>query len=178
MRSLHLDFLHPAAPPARFGLVLLLAGVIAATLVGWRFIVIDREASALATRVAETEQMSKRGLAAVKPLTGDPKIVAQEVAQANAVLASLTVPWDVMFRSLESARGDQVGLLGIQPEGSGRNVRIAGEARRYEDILGYLKRLESTEGFSNVFLAAHEIKTADNTRAITFTLTAEWSARP
>ena len=178
MRTLHLDFLHPEAPNAKLGFVLLLAGVIVASWVSWRFVVLDRAASALATRVADTEQMSKRGLSAVKTITGDPKVVAQEIAQANAVLASLTVPWDAMFRSLESARGDQVGLLGIQPEGSGRNVRIAGEARQYEDILAYLKRLEVTEGFSNVFLVAHEIKTTGNTRAIAFTLTAEWSARP
>jgi Tfp pilus assembly protein PilN len=178
MRSLHLDFLHPEPPLARIGLALLAVGVIVGCVVGWQFVVLDREASAMASRVAEIEQMSKRGLAVVKQVTGDPKIVAQEIAQANAVLASLTVPWDAMFRSLESARGDQVGLLGIQPEGSSRNVRIVGEARRYEDILGYLKRLEATEGFSNVFLAAHEEKTAGNTRAIAFTLTAEWSARP
>lgn len=178
MRALHVDFLHPETRNAKVGLVLLLAGVVAACLVSWRFVVLDREAFALATRVADTEQMAKRGLSVVKTVTGDPKLVAQEIAQANAVLASLTVPWDAMFRSLESARGDQVGLLGIQPEGSGRHVRIAGEARRYEDILGYLKRLEATEGFSNVFLAAHEIKANDNTRAISFTLTAEWSARP
>ncbi len=176
MRPLRLDFLHPIPRHTRLGPVLLLAGAVVAGVVGWRFVVLDNEAQRLESRLAETQRMARRGLPAVRSPAGDPKLIAQELGQANAILASLTVPWDAMFRSLESAAGDHVGLLGIQPDGSGRQVRIAGEARRFEDLIVYLKRLKATSGFSNVFLAGHELKGTGNARTVAFTLTAEWSA--
>ncbi len=176
MRPLRLDFLHPTPPDTKLGPVLLLAGALAAGAVGWRFVALDREAERLESRLAETQRMARRGLPAVRSPAADPKLIAQELGQANAILASLAVPWDAMFRSLESAAGDNVGLLGIQPDGSGRQVRIAGEARRFEDLIVYLKRLKSTSGFSNVFLAGHELQGTGNTRTVAFTLTAEWSA--
>ncbi|MFN0301107.1 MAG: PilN domain-containing protein [Burkholderiales bacterium] len=175
MRPLRLDFLHPIPPHSRLGPALLFAGALAAGVAGWRFAALDSEAQRLESRLAETQRMARRGLPAVRSPAADPKLVAQELGHANAILASLTVPWDAMFRSLESAAGDNVGLLGIQPDGSGRQVRIAGEARRFEDLIVYLKRLKSTSGFSNVFLAAHELKGSGNARTVAFTLTAEWS---
>ncbi len=181
MHALHLDFLHPTAAAPRLGLALLLVGLVVAGAVGWRYVTLDREATRLEARIADTQRMARRDFAVVPVAAGDPKVVAQELGQANTILASLAVPWDALFRSLETAGGNSVGLVGIQPDGSGRQVRISGEARRFEDLVAYLKRLEATDGFSNVFLAAHEMKGESKgnsrTRSIGFTLHADWSAR-
>jgi Tfp pilus assembly protein PilN len=108
---------------------------------------------------------------------GDQKLLAQEVGRANAVLASLTLPWDAMFGELESAANANVGLLAIQPDASGRQVRLAGEARNFEELLAYVARLESTAGFANVLLATHELKPGGAERSVAFTLTADWVGR-
>jgi Tfp pilus assembly protein PilN len=93
------------------------------------------------------------------------------------VLASLTLPWDAMFGELESAADAHVGLLAIQPDASGRQVRLAGEARTFEALLAYVARLEATAGFANVLLATHELKAGGAERPVTFTLTADWVGR-
>ncbi len=177
MRALHLDFLHPAPAGPKLGIVLLLVGLGLAGVVGARYAMLDRAAARLEARLADTQRMARRDFPVVPLSAADSKLLAQELAAANVILASLAVPWDAMFRSLEAAGGNNVGLVGVQPDGSGRQVRISGEARRFEDLVAYLKSLEATEGFSNVFLSSHEMKAKDSAHTVGFTLHAEWSKR-
>jgi Tfp pilus assembly protein PilN len=177
MRPLRLDFLHPTTPRRTFGVALLAIGVVAAGAGLWRERVISDEIAQLSARIADTKRLARRDLPQVREVAGDPKVVAQEVGRANAILASLTLPWDAMFGELEAAANANVALLGIQPESSGRQVRLVGEARRFEDLLTYISRLEATDGFANVFLAGHEMKQVQAERPVAFSLTATWVGR-
>jgi Tfp pilus assembly protein PilN len=174
MRRLHLDFLHPSAPRAWIGVAVLALGVATAGVAGWRYQALRGEVDHLDARIEDTKRMARRELPRVREVGGDPKQLAQEVTRANAVLASLALPWDAMFRTIESAGSDNVALVAIQPDGAGRQFRLQGEARRFEDMLAYIVRLESTAGFTNVLLAGHEMKTVGGVRAVGFTLTADW----
>ncbi len=177
MRALHLDFLHPAGPRLQIGLALLALGVAAAGLVAWRYYALTGEVARVEARLEDAQRLARRDLPRMRLPAGDPKAVSQEVGRANAVLASLTVPWDAMFGELESAASASVALLGIQPDGAGRQVRLAGEARRFEDLLAYVAALEATPGFANVFLAGHELKPGSGGQVVAFTLAAEWVGR-
>ncbi len=177
MRALELDFLHPAGPQFRVGAALLALGVAAAVLVAWRYYALGRDVGELEERLADVRRLERRELPRMRLTAGDAKVLAQEVGRANAVLASLTLPWDAMFGELESAASASVGLLGIQPDASGRQVRLAGEARSFEELLAYIGRLEATAGFANVLLATHELKPGGTQRAVAFTLTADWVGR-
>jgi hypothetical protein len=177
MRALHLDFLHPAGPRVRIGAALLALGIAAAALAGWRYFVLAGDVARLEARVADLNSLARRTFPQLRAPAGDARLLAQEVGRANAVLASLTLPWDAMFAELEGAASKDVALLGIQPDGTGRQVRLAGEARRYEDLLAYVARLEATAGFANVFLAAHEVRTDAPGQPVAFTLTADWAGR-
>ena len=177
MRALHLDFLHPAGPRIQVGVALLAVGVAAAVLVAWRFYALGRDVDELEVRLADVKRLERRELPRIRVAGADPKVLAQEVGRANAVLASLTLPWDAMFGELESAANANVGLLAIQPEASGRQVRLAGEARTFEELLAYIARLEATPGFANVLLATHELKPGGAGRSVAFTLTADWVGR-
>lgn len=173
MRALHLDFFHPAPPRVRLGLALLALGLTATAFVLWRHYTLDNEAAAIEARLADSRRLAARELPRLRVPAGDPKLIAQEVGQANTVLARLAFPWDALFGQLESAANDSVALLAIQPEASGSRLRLAGEARRFEDLLAYIGRLEATPGLANVYLAAHEQR-ANAGRAVAFTVVAEW----
>jgi Tfp pilus assembly protein PilN len=177
MRALHLDFLHPGGPRLRIGAALLALGIVATASAGWRYYALAADVARLEERVEDLRNLSRRSLPKLRTSAGDAKVVAQEVGRANAVLASLTLPWDAMFGELEAAANPNVALLGIQPDGSGRQVRLAGEARRFEDLLAYVARLEGTAGFANVYLAGHELKTDAVGQPVAFTLTADWVGR-
>jgi Tfp pilus assembly protein PilN len=175
---MRLDFLHPTGPQLKLGAALLALGVVITGIAGWRYHVVAAEVDQLQSRLADVQRLAKRGLPRVREAAGDAKSLAQEVVQANAVLASLTVPWEAMFGELEQAASPNVTLLSIQPEASGRHVRLMGEARRFEDLLAYIGRLEATDGFANVFLANHEFKAGAGETPVTFSITAEWVGRP
>jgi Tfp pilus assembly protein PilN len=172
MQRLHLDFLRPAPRRQLPGAALLALGIAVAGAAAWRHHALVTEVSSLGERLA-----AQRAAARERPPRGaEPKQLATEVGRANAVLASLGVPWDAMFAELEAAASETVALLVIEPAAGGR-IRLAGEARRFDDLLAYVVRLEATPGFANVFLAGHELRGAGPDRPVAFTLAADWVGR-
>jgi len=177
MRTLELDFLNPGRTRTRLGLLLLIAGLAAVAAVGYRAQVLADQVQALNQRVGDSRKLVRRDVPAANEPARDPKAVAQEVIRANAVLTNLAVPWDALFGELESAASGNVALLAIQPASGGRKVQLSGEARRFEDLLGYVARLEGTAGFANVFLTEHELRASGGDRVVSFTVTADWVGR-
>jgi Tfp pilus assembly protein PilN len=175
VRTLDLDFLRTERKGTRLGPLLLVAGVVAVGAVVWRDRMLAEQAYVLNQRIGDTRSLAQRS-PPVAPDTRDPKLVAQEVVRANAVLANLAVPWDALFGELESAANPNVALLSIQPEAGGRKVQLAGEARRFDDLLAYVAKLDGTPGFANVFLTEHEMRGAAD-RGVSFTIAADWIGR-
>jgi hypothetical protein len=169
---LHVEFGRPA-PVLRAGdLAWLACGVAALGISLWQYGQVAGQSAELRSVLAEADRFSQRQMApAFDPNRPDARALAADVARANAVAARLQVPWDALFSDLEVAGGEGVTLLGFEPEGGMRRLRISGEARRFEDLTQYLRRLEGTPAFRNVFLTAHELR---DRGLLTFTLTADW----
>ena len=174
VRAIDLDFLATTRPRARLGPLLLVAGLIAVSGALWRDRALTEQATELQKRVGDSRRFAQRQAPVAADLTRDPKLLAQEVTRANTVLANLAVPWDALFGELESASNSNVALLAIQPGAGGRKVQLSGEARRFEDLLAYMQRLEGTAGFANVLLSEHEMRNAGADRAVSFTINADW----
>lgn len=171
MQRLQLDFLNPQGGRFPVGKVLLGFGILAALLMAWKFNVLANEQVQLQAQISNTERLLRRELPQVHT---DDKALSEQVARANIVLAALNLPWDAMFGELESIAEDNVALLSIQPDAVGKHIRLAGEARRYEDVLAYVKKLEKTVGFANVYLLGHE---ARDDGGISFNLSADWAGQ-
>jgi Tfp pilus assembly protein PilN len=171
---LHLDFVRPRAPRTWLGAGLLAAGAFAAVATLAEYRALTGEAERLEARIADTQRMARRDLPRLRQAALDPKALADEVRNANAVLAQLTIPWDGLFREIEAAGDPTIALLAIQPDAATRALRIAGEARRFEDVLAYVGRLEQRPGLANVFLASHELRQGGAQRPVAFALVAQW----
>jgi Tfp pilus assembly protein PilN len=171
---LHLDFVRPHAPRTWVGASLLAAGAFAAVATLAEYRALAGETERLEARIADTQRMARRDLPRLRQAALDPKAFADEVRNANAVLAQLTIPWDGLFREIEAAGDGTIVLLSIQPDAGTRAVRITGEARRFEDVLAYVGRLERRPGLANVFLASHELRQGGAQRPVTFALVAQW----
>jgi hypothetical protein len=102
------------------------------------------------------------------------EIAAEELLFARKTIRELTTPWSSLFRSLEGVSSDDVALLAIEPDQANRTVNVAGEARDYLALLGYLARLREQPGFARMHLSRHEVKQADPHRPVAFTLTGTW----
>lgn len=171
MQRLRLDFLNPAGAPLPLGMILLTLGVLSAGIGAWQFQRLNTEQAALTAQIDDTQRLMRRELPRVH---GSDAQLADEMARANVVLAALNMPWDALFSELESVANENVALLAIQPEAEGKRVRLSGEARRFEDVLAYVGRLEQTPGFARVFLLTHALREEGG---VNFTIGADWTGR-
>jgi len=171
---MHLDFLQPHARRTGLGVALLLAGAVAAGALLVRHYQIAQESALLEERTADARRMARRAMPHLEVRPIGARALADEIRDANVVIERMNVPWDALFRELEAAADETVALLAIQPDPASRQVRIAGEARKLEAVLGYVERLEARDGLANVFLLAHETRDAPP-RPVAFTLTAQWT---
>lgn len=171
---LHLDFVRPHARRARLAAFLLAAGLAASAGAGAEYARLAAQAERLQAAIADTARLARRDLPRLRTAAADPKQLVEEVRGANLVLAQLTVPWDELFREIESAGGEGVALLAIQPDAASGTVRLAGEARRYEDALAYVGRLERGNVLYRVFLASHELRPGGAPRPVAFAILAQW----
>ena len=168
MRPLRMDFIDNRVAMSPAALASLAVGAVALVVAMWGYssASAEHESLAAAANVAP----------AVDPSAGESQASRRareaEAKRAAKVLANLTVPWPALFTALESAAGDGIVVTGLMPEAENRRVRISGEARRFQDIPMYTKKLLGTGTFANVLLLSHD--TLDN-RRIAFTLQADWT---
>lgn len=174
MRRVHLDFLQPHARRTGLGVALLLAGAAATAVLLVRHYEVAQETALLEERTADARRMARRALPGLAPGPAGARALADEIRDANVIIERMNVPWDALFRELEAAADESVALLAIQPDPASRQVRIAGEARRLDAVLGYVARLEARDALANVFLLGHEMREAPP-RPVAFTLSAQWT---
>lgn len=102
----------------------------------------------------------------------------KELDAARRILVELTLPWERLFRSIETASGEHVALLSVEPDAQKEALKITGEARDYLEILNLIVRLEEGKAVSGVHLVNHAIRDNDPQRPYSFTLAANWRMVP
>jgi hypothetical protein len=116
--------------------------------------------------------VNKAALAQAQPASSAPRASKEEVALARETVDRLAMPWDGLFGALEAAAGDQVALLGVEPDPKAGKVTITGEGKDYLAALTYVLNLSRSEALSGVQLVRHETKPDD--RAVAFSVSATW----
>jgi Tfp pilus assembly protein PilN len=121
---------------------------------------------------------NERAIAALDPRSYKPvrNASAEEIAAAKETVQRLAMPWDSLFRALESAASDQVALLGIQPDPKTGTVLISGDSKDYLAVLTYVLNLSRSEALQKVQLARHEMK-QDQAKVVGFSISATWAAK-
>ena len=169
MRRLQLDYI-PRPNSARWLAVGLLA---VAALVG------AKQADVYATARGEIAQLEAR-LARLESRdrpaakTALPESTIREIRRANDVIEQIALPWDRVFRAVESAAGEKVGLLGITPDQKSGTLEVAGEAADLNAMFDYVKRLQRQPSLTRVYLLNHKLNDQDPQHPIRFTVTASW----
>jgi Tfp pilus assembly protein PilN len=168
---MHLDFMQPHARRTWLGVVLLIAGAATAYGLLAQYYAQLRESVELEERIDGAHRAVRREMPRLRVAGG--RALALEVRTANLVIAQINVPWDELFGEIEAATDADVALLAIQPDPATGQVRISGEARKLESVLGYITRLEARDGLTNVLLLSHELKDTP-ARPVAFTIAAKW----
>lgn len=171
---LHLDYHRPALPlpAARRGWMLLGVGVLAlAACLGYKW----RLGEQVAAAEAQVQALAHASGTAAPPAhrAAQPsQAELAEVRKANAVLRSLDVPWEDLFRAVEASAHGDVALLQLQPDPHKGTVRITAEARDYAALVAYAGELSRHDPIGAVMLQSHEQDARG--RSLRFTLVARW----
>ena len=104
-----------------------------------------------------------------------PKATPQEVAAVRDTVQRLALPWEELFKALESAASDKVALASIEPDAKTGTVTITGDGKDYLAALSYVLNLSRTDGLERVQLVRHEQKT--DAGGVSFAVSAAWSAK-
>ena len=112
-------------------------------------------------------------LAQRTPARNAPKVSPQEVAAARETVQRLTLPWDDLFRAIESVASDKVALAAIEPDPRNGTVTISGDSKDYLAALSYVLNLSHSEGLDRVQMVRHEQKN----EGVSFAVSAAWSAK-
>jgi hypothetical protein len=170
--NLELDFVRVPARVGASGLALLGCGVLAAVFSVQQYIALNGEIAARERVEAPRE-------------TIDPRVPAVDLDQlrarllaANKIVEKRTTPWDALFRDIEAVADKKVGLLSVQPELAGRQVRITGEAHDAAALAAYITRLSQKASLRDVYLTDHEMRQVDGQPVIRFGLAASWVLEP
>jgi hypothetical protein len=168
---LQLDFVNTSQQFSLPGALVLVFGVIAATLT-----VADYRDLTLQSAMLEIQSGAVRpgGGRATRSVSIDPKAIDE----ATGIVQELSLPWSGLLDDLEAAgeasRHD-IALLSIQPDREKRQVRIGAEARTLPAALAFVQRLQKAGALKYPLLDNHKIRTDSSERPVYFELTADWS---
>jgi len=165
--SVRLDFAAASQTSRVGGLLLLLAGLAAVTVIGWVFEAKLAERNRLDAAVESLPRVHRKAAVA------DPKIAAEFAS----VQRELSVPWTPLLNELEAAShdlADAVSVLEISPDPAKHLVKITAEARSLPDALAYLERLQKSPLLRYPMLESHERKKDDPEHPVRVKLSAEW----
>lgn len=158
--------------------LLLLLGLLIVAAVYWQFRATAEENSVWSNRIERLEKQQQQK-AAPRTRTASRirefgQEIQKEIAQANAVLDQLNLPWEMLFDSIEMAATEDIALLSLQPNVANRTLRLSGEAKSMVELLDFVEALEREPAFENVHLLSYKIKQDDPHRPIIFLLNAAW----
>ena len=102
-----------------------------------------------------------------------PELV-HRIASANLAIDALAVPWDALFRSIESADARGLGVMSLVPNARTHLLRLSGEAKSVPDLLAYVDRLAALQALQQVHLEGYETVVRDGVSVVSFTVAATW----
>lgn len=176
MAMLRLDYQQNRSP-SWAGLALLVLTLAALALTAAYYLELSGRAASWEDRRDQTERRqgtAPPGQAGAR----EAENIAVEVKRANEVLRQLTLPWDELFKGVESAAGKEIALLAMEPNMEKHVVKISGEARDLVALLDYIMKLEEQGMFGPVYLQSHQVQQQDPERPVRFSLLAAWREKP
>lgn len=178
MRAISLDYQRHRRASGWLDFLVLLGGLAVAASVGIHYM---ETAAAIGSLEAKQSALERTA----DPPATDPRLTAldaqqlrAEVKQANEVLAQLTLPWDTLFKDIDSSQKDQVALLAIEPDPAKHVIKIMGEAKDLDAMLGYIRFLQKKESLTGVYLQSHHIEQQTAEKPVRFALLASWVIKP
>jgi Tfp pilus assembly protein PilN len=177
MRALALDYRRDHEGLRWIGFLLLVVAVGAAGGLAVYYRQITEQIAAADTRVREIEHLLRRESVVTQQSGGDAQKVALEMKGAHEVVMQIDLPWEDLFRAVESSPQTEVALLSIDPDAKQQRLKLTAEARNLPAMLDYVRYLQQQGSLSDIYLQSHQVQRQDPERPVRFVLIATWKTR-
>lgn len=177
MRALKLDFRQDRRMQHGMGYILLALSLALVAILLWYYQGISREQARLVAMIEKVEGGQQHARAMARPAL-DPEKTKLVIAFSNRVVEKLNLPWDDLFAVLEEAKGDDIALLGVDPNAKERSLKLTGEARKFDAMFDYIRALRDGKMLKDVYLTMHKIDDQNPDKPVRFTVEATWAAKP
>jgi len=175
MRALDLDFIGRSRNRRRKrrGVILLLLSCTLAAYIGASYYKANQQLAAT-TAELQRQRAANRQTEPVAVTAEQTEQIRAEIKQANKIIAKLALPWDELFRIVESSVDENTTLIALEPDAERGEVQITVEARNLAAMLDYVKRLQESPALKDVHVASHQIQQQDPQRPVRFVVSAKW----
>jgi hypothetical protein len=175
MHALRLDYQRNNKPVPWLGRGVLVAALASLALTGGYYQTLNQQIAFWEKKIDRDERLSSHRALASRPLSEQAaREQLLEVKEANQVVSQLSLPWNALFKAVETSGGQNIALLSMEPDLRKGTVKMSGEAKDLNALLSYVKRLSSHEVFGSVFLQNHQIQQEDPEKPLHFSLLAHW----
>lgn len=175
MRALRLDYQRNNHPVPWLGLGVLVVALAMLAATGAYYRTLSQRIAYWESRADRLERLSSHRVEALPALTEqEARAQSLEVKQANQVVRQLNLPWNALFKAVETSGGNGIALLSMEPDMQKGTVTLSGEAKNLNALLNYVKQLSAREVFGHVFLQNHKIQQTDPEKPLRFSLLAYW----
>ncbi len=178
MRALNLDYRQDLRLQNLLGFVLLGLVLALAALLFWHYKNLSNEKMQLESAVSTIESKLAQGRQPLSNFVNTPANIKEIMAFSNKAIQKLNLPWDNLFVLLEQAKGENIALLGVEPNAKDAKVKLSGEAKDFKSMFDYVRALQAQPVLNNVYLLDHKIDDQNPDKPIRFTLEAAWVAKP
>lgn len=176
MRSLDLDYRRNGHRwPFWAGIAALLLALAALLLSGFYAQRLASQVNMLQVMVGERERALHAAPASAAQAAQS--AAGGELAHAQAVVRQLTLPWNRLLATLETAQRNDIALLAVAPDAVRGQVTLSGEARDRTALFGYIRTLQAGGEFRGVHLRDYQVDERQAEQPLRFTLEATWHAR-
>lgn len=173
MQRLNLDLIK-SQMPVWPGMLVLFIAIVGTLFSYWQYSVVNERNTAMESELAQVDVARQKSHAANRSATLSSTELEVEGRRAREVASLLLLPWRDLFSALESASQNNVALLAIEPDYKKHQVRITAEAKDFDILIRYLKRLGDTPQLKFVRLLRYEVREDDAQHPLRFTIEASW----
>ena len=171
MRKIDLDF--QPRRPGLLSVVLLLAGLLLCTDAWLEDSVLRDQLDEVESRLAVANRRAERLAAGRRDSKPENVFSVEESKALRQTIVAIRIDWEKLFRSIDRATSEEIGLLAIRPSVAGKSVQISGEARDMAAALAFVEALRR-EPLAQPTLLSHQIKQNDPQHPIIFEIAATW----
>lgn len=173
LKRVQIDFSGARPAPPAWALALFAVGAALCIAGVWR----ASDITAREARAAGDVERVRSVLAAGQPVAlAHATLPEAQIAAINGAIVQLNLPWQALFESIEQVKPKNVALLGLEPNGEKRTLRVLAEAKLPDDMLDFVRLLRGQPQFSDALLVKHEVNTQDPNRPLRFMVEAVWKA--